>query len=97
MKNLKRIITTLLGLTAVMALPSYANAATEPIRPDSGIVPPTSPELHRAPAAEISSSGWGTALVVGAVVVVLLAGLLVVVGQRVARQRRRAASPALGV
>jgi hypothetical protein len=98
MKHLTRIIATLaVGLSALLGLAGTALAYTDPIRPESGTIPVTSPDLSQAQAYAATSSGWGPALVVGAVIVVLLAVALTLVGQRLSRHHRQDHAPALGV
>lgn len=102
MKHLRRIIATLVvGLFAMVALPGTAHAHTEPVRPDSGAVPLTgpltAPHPYQATASHVSSSGWGLALTIGLTAVVVVAIAVAVAGRRVARHRRGAGSPALGV
>ena len=94
-KHLRRIVATLVGLCAVVALPGTALAYTEPIGPDSGSVPNVGPAPYQGSASHSSAAGWGVTTVVGAIVISILAVGLLVVAQRVARHRHEAHPTAL--
>ena len=80
---LRRVVATLVGLCALVALPGTALATTEPITPGSGA---DRVQLTVSGAA----AGWGTStLLVGLVVVVLLAAAVAGI-HRIAQRRRTA-------
>jgi hypothetical protein len=98
MKHLTRILATLaVGLSALLGLAGTALAYTDPIRPESGTIPVTSPHLSQVSAYAATSSGWSPALVVGVVILVLLGVALTLVGQRLSRHHRQDHAPAFGV
>ena len=100
-QHLARLVTALIGLTAVLALPGTAFAYTSPDGPDSGATVPLTPvvgALHAANAtAPVPSSGsWAPALSVGVVLGVVLALAITFIAQR-ARRQRHTHRPAFGV
>ena len=90
--HVRRLVATVVGLCAIMAVPGTAFAYTEPVTHGSGTVPGVGATLSRTSASHASSTGWVMTAVLVVGVVVVLVGGLAVVAQRTAR-RRHVAQP----
>ena len=94
---LGRIIATVVGLAAVLAVPGTALAYTQPVRPESDTVPVLSPDSTPASVSHGSSSGWGLTTILTILVIAIVAAVLLAVVQRIARHHRAAHPTALSV